>query len=114
MTPSGDRAGVVFSALADPTRRAVMRSVAESGPLTATQLAGSLPVSRQAVAKHLDALESAGLVVGHRNGREMRYEATPAPFAEAMAWMTDVGGAWDRRLSALSRRAAARSAKPGA
>jgi DNA-binding transcriptional ArsR family regulator len=108
VTNRAERAGPVFEALADPTRRAVMRSVAEDGPLTATQLAARLPVTRQAVAKHLDTLAAAGLVAGAKEGRELRYRATPEPMAAAMAWMEDVGGAWDRRLSALQRRVAHR------
>jgi DNA-binding transcriptional ArsR family regulator len=104
-----DPAGAVFDALADPTRRTVMRSVAEDGPVTATQLAARLPVTRQAVAKHLDALAAAGLVTSHRAGREIRYELTPAPLSDAMAWMADVGGAWDRRLDRLAKTVRARA-----
>ncbi len=106
--PKADRAGAVFEALSDPTRRTVMRSVAEDGPVTATQLAARLPVTRQAVAKHLDALAAAGLVMSHRAGREMRYELTPEPLSDAMAWMAEVGGAWDRRLDRLALRARSR------
>ena len=83
-----------------------MRSVAEDGPVTATQLAARLPVTRQAVAKHLDALAAAGLVTSHRAGRETRYELTPEPLSDAMRWMVDVGGSWDRRLARLAERAA--------
>jgi DNA-binding transcriptional ArsR family regulator len=103
--PRDDQApGAVFDALADPTRRAVMRSVAEDGPVTATQLAARLPVTRQAVAKHLDVLGAAGLVTFAREGREVRWTLTPGPLADAVHWMEDVGGAWDRRLSNLQRR----------
>jgi DNA-binding transcriptional ArsR family regulator len=97
------RPDAVFAALADPTRRAVMRSVADAGPMTATELAARLPVTRQAVAKHLGALHAAGLVDAEREGRELRYRLTPEPLADAMAWMEDVGGRWDRRLTALQR-----------
>jgi DNA-binding transcriptional ArsR family regulator len=98
----------VFSALSDPTRRAVMRSLSEDGPSTVTELAGRLPVSRQAVAKHLDALETAGLVSATVSGRSRRYRLTPRPMTEAMAWMTDVGAEWDERLEALRRLVARR------
>ena len=64
----GPRRGAVFEALADPTRRAVLRDVAPSGPRTATELAAELPISRQAVAKHLAVLREAGLVA-HERGR---------------------------------------------
>lgn len=93
----------VFAALADPTRRAVMRSVADIGPLTATEIAARLPITRQAVAKHLGALREAGLVEGEKEGRELRFRLTPEPLADAVAWMEDVGGRWDRRLVALRR-----------
>jgi DNA-binding transcriptional ArsR family regulator len=93
----------VFSALSDPTRRSVMRSLSDDGPSTVTELAARLPVSRQAVAKHLDALETAGLVSATVSGRSRRYHLTPRPMTEAMAWMTDVGAEWDERLEALRR-----------
>lgn len=95
------QAGAVFSALADPTRRFVVRSMAEDGPVTATELAERLPISRQAVAKHLAALGAAGLVDGAKEGRETRYRLTPEPLDHAMAWMADVGSQWDRRLDRL-------------
>lgn len=98
-----DRAGAVFSALADPTRRSVMRRVAERGSATATELAAELPVSRQAVAKHLGTLEDAGLVAAARQGRETRFTVTPDGLHDAMAWLTEVGAAWDRRLARLRR-----------
>ena len=94
--------GAVFTALADPTRRTVVGLVAARQTATATELAAQLPVTRQAVAKHLAALGDAGLVQAERLGRETRYRLTPAPLAEAMSWMADVGAGWDARLEALS------------
>jgi DNA-binding transcriptional ArsR family regulator len=91
----------VFNALSDPTRRAVIRSLSQDGPSTVSELAARLPVSRQAVAKHLDALEGAHLVGATNEGRSTRYRLTPGPMASAMGWMTDVGAAWDERLEAL-------------
>jgi DNA-binding transcriptional ArsR family regulator len=96
--------GAVFEALGDPTRREVMRRLAQGGPASATQLAADLPVSRQAVAKHLAALEDAGLVEGEREGRERRFRLIPAPLSEAAEWMADVGAEWDLRLRRLRRR----------
>ncbi len=94
----------VFAALADPTRRQVVASLSGAGAeVTASGLAGGLPMTRQAVAKHLAALERAGLVEPRRAGRETRYRLTPEPLEEAMAWMAQVGGEWDERLSRLSR-----------
>ena len=97
-------ADAVFAALADPTRRAVIGRLAQE-PLSASALAGELPVSRQAVAKHLAALDRAGLVATRREGRELRYSLDPAPMGEAMAWMASVGAQWDERLSRLAARA---------
>jgi DNA-binding transcriptional ArsR family regulator len=99
-----DRAGAVFAALADPTRRAMLRSLREQ-PSTASRMAGELPITRQAVSKHLVALREAGLVEGRREGRETRYVLTPAPLAEAMRWMAEAGGLWDARLARLAERA---------
>jgi DNA-binding transcriptional ArsR family regulator len=96
-----DPVGAVFSALADGTRREVVARLSAKGPATPTQLAGQLPVTRQAVAKHLAALESAGLVEVTRAGREAHYRLTPAPLHEAMSWMAKVGAQWDQRLAAL-------------
>jgi DNA-binding transcriptional ArsR family regulator len=100
-----ERAGAVFAALADPTRRAMLRTLRARPEATASGLAGELPMTRQAVSKHLGALARAGLVAAHREGRETRYTLTPAPLAEAMQWMADAGGFWDRRLDRLADRA---------
>jgi DNA-binding transcriptional ArsR family regulator len=96
--------GLIFDALADATRRTVLRAVAEDGPLTATELAARLPVSRQAVAKHLGTLEAAGLVVSERVGRDVRFSFAPGPLDDAVAWIAAVGATWDRRLATLARR----------
>jgi ArsR family transcriptional regulator, cadmium/lead-responsive transcriptional repressor len=98
--------GAVFGALADPTRREVVRSLAERPGLTASHLAGELPITRQAVAKHLVALSGAGLVESRREGRETRYTLTPAPLIDAMEWMAAVSAEWDERLERLAGRAA--------
>jgi DNA-binding transcriptional ArsR family regulator len=105
-----DAAEAVFAAMADPTRRAVLRGVAEDGPLTATELAGRLPVSRQAIAKHLAILEDAGLVRPERSGRENRWSVTPQPLADAGRWLAEAGSAWDDRLQRLEQRLADRRA----
>jgi DNA-binding transcriptional ArsR family regulator len=118
---SGPRAGVthavaaddsapdaVFVALADATRRAVLQVVATDGPITATELAARLPVTRQAVAKHLAILRQAGLVESQRAGRETRFTAASEPLLEASRWLARTQGAWDRRLARLADRAAGR------
>jgi DNA-binding transcriptional ArsR family regulator len=99
----------VFAALADPTRRDVVRCLADA-PATATELSARVPVTRQAVVKHLSTLERAGLVDAARDGRNVKYRLTPAGFTDAVAWMTDVGAAWDKRLAALRRHVQARRA----
>jgi DNA-binding transcriptional ArsR family regulator len=94
----------VFEALADPTRRAVIRALAEEGPSTLTELSSRLPVSRQAVSKHLAQLQDAGLVaIEGAEPRGRRYAFTPAPLSDAMGWMVDVGADWDARLVRLKR-----------
>jgi DNA-binding transcriptional ArsR family regulator len=96
-----DPAGAVFEALADPMRRRLLQAISAS-PSTATELAGSLPISRQAVAKHLTALSQAGLLERERSGRDVRYHVTPAPLSDAVSWMANVGGQWDERLARLA------------
>lgn len=98
-----DTRDAVFAALSDPTRRRLLATLGDHGAATATQLAADLPVSRQAVQKHLSGLADAGLVAPAREGREVRYRLTPAPLSEAMAWMATVGAQWDTRLAALQR-----------
>ena len=98
-----DQVDAVFSALADPSRRFVLQTLATQGTATPTELAAGLPVTRQAVTKHLTALREAGLVEASRAGRETRYALTPAPLASAVEWIEDVGSTWDARLEALKR-----------
>jgi DNA-binding transcriptional ArsR family regulator len=95
------RVDAVFAALADPTRRAVLRAVASAGSVTATELSSQFPVTRQAVAKHLGALNDAGLVEAIRHGRETRYNLRAAPLNDALDWITGVGEDWDDRLKSL-------------
>ena len=77
--------------------------MAEDGPLTATALAGRVPVTRQAVAKHLGLLRAAGLVVPEREGRETRFTAVTDPLDDLAAWAETTGRRWDDRLARLRR-----------
>lgn len=94
----------VLGALADPTRRSLFERLATDGPDTATHLAVGLPVTRQAVVKHLQVLSGAGLLTAERDGREVRYRADPRAMDDAVAWMVRTGAEWDRRLGRLRRR----------
>jgi DNA-binding transcriptional ArsR family regulator len=98
----GARVDLVFAALAEPSRRFVLERLAR-GSASQTELAGELPVTRQAVAKHLATLREAGLVRAERRGRETRYELDSAPLGDATAWLERVGAEWDERLAALAR-----------
>jgi DNA-binding transcriptional ArsR family regulator len=99
-------ADAVFSALSDGTRRNLLVRLGQLGEASATDLARELPVTRQAVQKHLGMLGAAGLVASRKSGREVLYRPTPAPMSDAMAWMAEVGGQWDERLAALERQLA--------
>jgi DNA-binding transcriptional ArsR family regulator len=98
------RADAVFSALADPTRRRLIEALAARPTATATALAADLPITRQAVAKHLAALKRARLVRSTRAGRETQYQLDAAALGEVSAWVDRVGTEWDRRLERLARR----------
>ncbi|MEO5724548.1 MAG: metalloregulator ArsR/SmtB family transcription factor [Ilumatobacteraceae bacterium] len=91
----------LFAALADPTRRALLLTLLSDGQRTATQLAATSPLSRQAVTKHLAALLSSGLVSTTRAGREVRYTATPEPLTAAVGWLMQTGARWDERIERL-------------
>ena len=111
----------VFTALSDPTRRAILAALAAAGPATATDLAASLPITRQAIAKHLALLAGAGLVrpePGER--RRVRYQLRSAPMQVAQQFLAALARDWDGPLDALKDHldksarepAATESAKP--
>ena len=93
----------LWSAVGDPTRRRMLDLLLADGGGTATTLSGSLPVTRQAVAKHLGVLDRAGLVHATASGRERRYEVDEAQLARAVAQLASVGAAWDARLARIKR-----------
>jgi DNA-binding transcriptional ArsR family regulator len=95
--------GATFTALSDPTRRMLVGLIAERGSVTASEAAKELPMTRQAVAKHLAVLHDAGLAEPSRAGRETRYALQPQALADAAAWMAEVGADWDERLARLQR-----------
>ncbi|KAA5832644.1 metalloregulator ArsR/SmtB family transcription factor [Saccharopolyspora hirsuta] len=102
-----ERGGVdeVLAALADPTRRQLVDLLGERGEATATELSAALPVSRQAVVKHLAVLEQAGLVTSYRAGREVRFAIRSEPLEATARWLSSRAAKWDRRLAAIKRRA---------
>lgn len=93
----------LWSAVGDPTRRRMIDRLLAEGSGTATSLSEQLPVTRQAVAKHLAVLDRAGLVHGVAAGRERRYRVDEAQLARAVAQLNAVGSAWDSRLDRIKR-----------
>ncbi len=94
----------VFGALADPTRRSILGVLAASGPATATDLAGRLPVTRQAIAKHLALLSDAGLVTAEPGERRrVRYRLKSAPMQVAQQFLAALARDWDGPLGALKQ-----------
>lgn len=92
----------VFTALADPTRRQIVEWLAAGSEATATSLATRLPISRQAVAKHLAELAAAGVVTARRQGKEVKYSLRVEPLTAASDWIAARADEWDRRLAALA------------
>jgi len=102
--PWEDQLDLVFGALSDPTRRQMLRTLIAEGTTSAPRLSAGLPISRQAVAKHLTALDQAGLI--ERNpgaGREVTYRLRPEALQPAAAWIDQADQAWAARLDRLKR-----------
>ncbi|GIG37528.1 ArsR/SmtB family transcription factor [Cellulomonas pakistanensis] len=92
----------LWSAVGDPTRRRLLDALLAQGGGTATSLSAAVPVTRQAVAKHLAVLDRAGLVHGVAEGRERRYRVDDAQLARAAAQLDAVGRTWDARLRRIA------------
>jgi DNA-binding transcriptional ArsR family regulator len=103
----------LWAAVADPTRRRLLDALLEQGEATSTALAEVLPVTRQAVAKHLVVLNRVGLVAGRRRGREVRYAVRPERLDTASEAMARVAAQWDRRLDRIKRLAESVQAQTG-
>jgi ArsR family transcriptional regulator, cadmium/lead-responsive transcriptional repressor len=93
----------LWSAVGDPTRRRMLDLLLDGGSATATSLSDRLPVTRQAVAKHLVVLDRVGLVHATTAGRERQFRVDQAQLARAVAQLAEVGGAWDSRLQRIKR-----------
>lgn len=94
----GDRASV-FAALGDPVRLKLLTRIGEGGSIT--RLAAGLPITRQAVTRHLRVLERAKLIEARRRGREMQFVVRPARLRQAKDWLDDVARQWDGTLGRL-------------
>jgi DNA-binding transcriptional ArsR family regulator len=95
----------VFGALADPTRRQVLETLAVQPAASASALARELPISRQMVLKHLAVLQESGLVSSARAGREVLFQVRSAPLTETAGWLSSLAAQWDSRLALLKFRA---------
>lgn len=104
---AGAEEDALWAAVAEPTRRRVLDALLERGEATTTTLAEGLPVTRQAVAKHLVVLDRVGLVAGRRSGREVRYAVLPERLDDATEAMARLAAQWDRRLARIKRLAEA-------
>lgn len=93
----------LWSAVGEPTRRRMLDLLLADGSATATSLSERLPVTRQAVAKHLDVLDRAGIVRSRTEGRERRFRIDDREFARAVEQLTTVGHSWDGRLRRIAR-----------
>ena len=93
----------LWEAVADPTRRKLLDLLVAQGHATATTLTADMPVSRQAISKHLLLLQRVGLIDGHRQGREVRYVVREQRLAEATGALSEVADRWDRRLRAIKQ-----------
>ncbi len=98
-----DHISSVFAALSDPTRRDLFEQLLQHPEgWTATELATRASVSRQAIVKHLQVLNLAGLALSEREGREVRYVATTTAAQRASTWLSDRSTSWDQRIAALN------------
>jgi DNA-binding transcriptional ArsR family regulator len=97
-----DEVGAVFAALADPTRRLMVETLLDEGTTSVPALTAALPITRQAVAKHLATLDQAGLVERAGGpGREVHYRLREDALAPASGWLAQAEAAWDGRLARL-------------
>ena len=101
MSSAEAAAAPLFAALADPTRLALLRRLADGEPRPIVALAAGSALSRQAVTKHLAVLRGTGLVARRPSGRETLYLLRPDRLAEARAWLDAIGGQWDDALARL-------------
>ncbi len=90
-----------FLAISDPTRRHILERLRTQGSLSVTELSEPLSITRQAVTKHLDVLEGAGLLEHSWQGRRRLHRLKAEPLEDVADWLAPYAAAWDRRLSRL-------------
>jgi DNA-binding transcriptional ArsR family regulator len=93
----------LWEAMADPTRRRLLDLLVARGHATATTLTAEMPITRQAISKHLSVLQRVGLIDSHRQGREVRYAVREQRLAEATSALSEVANRWDRRLQTIKK-----------
>jgi DNA-binding transcriptional ArsR family regulator len=103
MSKAPERVAYIFFALGDETRLSVLRRLGEGAALSGTSLSEGARVSRQAVVKHLQVLESAGLVTHRKQGREVLYALETERLDEARAFLDGISAGWDRAIEHLRR-----------
>jgi DNA-binding transcriptional ArsR family regulator len=92
----------VFAALGDPTRAAILDRLSREGTRTLSDLARDAPISRQAISRHISVLTDAGIVIGVRQGRELRLSLRPEALKPAVDWLAQVSAAWEGALDRLA------------
>lgn len=108
-TSTARKSDALWAAVGDPTRRQLLDTLLARGEASATSLATDMPVTRQAVAKHLAVLDRAGLVGAQKVGREVIYAVRTDELDEVSRAMAKVAAAWDQRLARIKGLAEARS-----
>ena len=101
----------LWAAIADPSRRRVLDLLVQRGQASASWLAGQVPITRQAVSKHLVVLEQAGLIARRKEGREVLFRVDAGRLDQATRAMAEVASRWDRRLDTIKRLAEAAHAE---
>jgi DNA-binding transcriptional ArsR family regulator len=103
MRNGGREDDALWAAVGDPTRRRLVDALLALGEATATTLSAEVPVTRQAVTKHLAVLSRVGLVSDRRDGREVRYALRPDRLDAVSQGMARISAGWDARLAAIKR-----------
>ena len=101
ISPAAARAAPLFDALGDPNRLRIITRLCDGGPSSITRISADIPVTRQAVTKHLHTLQAAGLLDCHRQGRERIWSVRTRQLGEASDYLTQLSDRWDRAIDRL-------------